>query len=108
VNPNSRAVQVEFDVTDPGSSLVARLEREEMERRLEAVHRKEARHLFWMVMGISPAAILPALGLLREGSFGLLVLLAALVTISQWYSWTKASREAERLEKAIRLLREEE
>jgi hypothetical protein len=92
---------------EPGSSVVARLELEDMERRLQAVRRKERRHLLWMVLGVSPAAILPALGLLREGNLGLLVLLGVLVTFSQWYSWTKASNEAERLEKAILRLREE-
>ena len=92
---------------EPGSSVVAHLELEDMELTLQKVHRKEKRHLLWMVLGISPAAVLPALGLLREGSLGLLVILGVLVTFTQWYSWTKASKEAERLEKAIRQLREE-
>ena len=61
-----------------------------------------------MVLGFSPAAILPALGLLREGRFDLLLLLGALVLVTQTYSWTKASREAERLENLLRRMQEED
>lgn len=88
----------------PGTSLLSKLEREELESRHRSAIRREKRHLFWMVLGISPAAVIPALGLLREGSLGLLVLLGVLVTVSQWASWTKASREAESLEQRLKRL----
>jgi hypothetical protein len=83
------------------ASLLSALEREDLESRLETARRRERRHLLWMVLGISPAAVVPALGLLREGSLGLLVLLAVLVTATQWVSWTRASKEAEALEEEM-------
>jgi hypothetical protein len=90
-----------------GSAILRRIELEELEQRLRVVHRKERRHLLWMVLGISPTAILPSLGLLLEGRIGLLLLLSGLVAVSQAYAWVKASREAERLEKVHRKLLEE-
>ena len=96
----------EVSEADPESAILRRLEIEELEERLLVVHRKEKRHLLWMVLGISPAATLPFLGLLVQGKIGLLFLLSALVAVSQAYSWTRASREAERLEKIHRELME--
>lgn len=102
------------ELTDPGpklpeerspeASLLSRLDREELESRLRVTLRKEKRHLLWMVLGISPAAVIPAIGLLREGSLGLLVILGVLVSMTQWVSWTKASREAESIEKRLNRL----
>ena len=84
-----------------GETLATQLEREELEHKVRLAHRKERRHLLWAVLGITPAAFIPALGLLREGRMGLLVLLMILVTGSQVVSWIRASREAGRLEKKL-------
>ncbi len=89
----------------PASSLAHQLMLEELEGRLQAAHRREKRHLLWVVLGLSPAAVIPALGLLSEGSFGLFILLVVLVTASQLISWNLAAREAERLEKELSRLR---
>lgn len=87
-----------------GTSLTSALEREDLERELQLALRKEKWHLIWMTLGISPAAVIPALGLLREGSFGLLILLGVLVTASQWVSWTRTSRKAEAIEEKLAVL----
>jgi aminoglycoside 6'-N-acetyltransferase len=88
-------------------TIAERLEREELEQQVHLARRKERRHLLWMVLGISPAAVIPALGLLREGSMGLLLLLVVLVTVSQIVSWTRASREAGRLERRLERMSED-
>jgi methyltransferase (TIGR00027 family) len=93
--------------SEPASSLIRRLELEDLEHRLDTVHRKEKRHLTWLVLGLSPAAAIPALGLLLEGRTGLLLLLLVLVAVSQLVSWNIAAREAERLENELHRLREE-
>ncbi len=85
----------------------ARLELEELEGRLQRARKKERRHLIWTVLGLSPTAVLPALGLLRESNFGLLFLLALLVTVSEGIAWARSSREAERLEEQCRARRAE-
>ena len=95
------------DFGPPVPSANRSLEIEVLEENLRSVQRREKRHLLWMVLGISPAAVLPALGLLREGNIGLLLLLGVLVTGSEWFAWIRASHEAERLERKLRELREE-
>lgn len=90
--------------TGLGPSLASAVEREDLEARLGVVRRKERRHLLWTVLGVSPGAVIPALGLLREGNTALLLLLSGLVVVSQGYSWARAAREAERLEKQLQSL----
>ncbi len=91
-----------------GQSAIVQAEVDDLERELRAVKRKERWHFVWALTGISPAALIPAIGLFREGSFGLVVLLALLVTISQLYLGVKASGKAARLKKALEGLRERE
>ena len=90
------------------SSYLIQVEVEDLERELRAVRRKERWHFVWALTGISPAALIPAIGLFREGSFGWVVLLAFLVTISQFYLGVKASGKAARLKKSLEGLREKE
>lgn len=87
--------------------MVVQAEIEDLERELRAVRRKERWHFVWALTGISPAALLPAIGLFREESFGLIVLLSFAVTISQFYLGVKASGKANRLNKSLEKLREE-
>ena len=90
-----------------GPSLTSRVQKEDLEERLKVVKRKEKRHLLWTILGFSPGAVIPALGLMREGNMGMLLLLGGLVGAYQWYSWTMAAREAEALESRLHLLSEE-
>ena len=61
--------------------LVRRAEIREMERTLESRRREAHRHFLWAFLGLSPAAFLPMIGLLRPGSVQLLVGLGVAVTI---------------------------
>lgn len=92
----------------PGPALALELEKEDLETRLGIVKRKEKRHLLWAILGFSPGAVVPALGLMREGSTGLLLLLGGLVVVYQGFLWNKSAREAERLENQLHLLSEKE
>jgi hypothetical protein len=94
------------DPEGTGSSLASRVEVEDLEGRVRLLRRKGRDHLLWTLLGISPAAIIPAFGLLLEGSTGLLALLGLLVTLTQGFAWVRVSREAESLEKRLRHLRE--
>ena len=91
-----------------GPSLASKLQKEDLKERLKVVKRKEKRHLLWTILGFSPGAVIPALGLMREGNMGMLLLLGGLVGAYQWYSWTMAAREADALERRLRLLSEED
>ena len=95
------------EVGESAASLVSRLELADLEQKLDTVHRREKRHLLWMVLGLSPAAALPAVGLLLEGSSDLLLLLIVLVSVFHTVSWNKAAREAERMEKELDRLQAE-
>jgi hypothetical protein len=92
---------------DSGASLASHFRLEDMEHRLDAVRRREKRHLLWMFLGVSPAAAIPALGLFLEGSSDLLLLLFLLVSVVHCVYWNKAAREAERMEKEVFRLRTE-
>lgn len=92
----------------PETSLASEVEKDDLAARLRIVRRKEKRHLLWTILGFSPGAAIPALGLMREGSTGLLLLLGGLVVVVQGYSWNKAAREAEKLEKQLLRLSEGE
>jgi len=89
----------------PASSSIIASEVSDLEQELRVVRRKARWHFVWIVLGISPAAIIPALGLIREGSRGLLALLAVLVTISQGYAGAKASKKAGELEATLKELK---
>jgi hypothetical protein len=89
---------------DEAASLVRQTEIREAAERVEAVRKKKRRHGLWALLGISPAAMLPAIGLLLEGSLGLLVLLGFLVTGTQGYAWMKSMKEEEEAEEALRRL----
>lgn len=92
------------DANHPRSTAVEAAVAEDLVRRLQAVRKKKDRHLFWAVVGITPAALIPAVGLLMEGNTGLVVVLLVLVLLGQAYGWVKAVLEAKELEEAIRQL----
>jgi hypothetical protein len=74
---------------------------------LVAVQKKKRRHALWALLGLSPAAVIPAVGLFMEGSVGLFVLLCVLVTATQFIGWIKSMKREEELEEALRRLHEE-
>ncbi len=90
------------------ASLASEIQREDLERQIQALERKRQRHALWAVLGVSPAALLPALGLLAEGSIGLLILLSFLVTGTQAFSWVRTSRKSARLKERMSRLEAED
>lgn len=91
-----------------GASILIGSEVEDLEQELRAVQRKQRRHFVWALTGISPAALIPMIGLFRSGSFGPLILLALLVSVSQIFQVGKAARKANRLKRALKNLQEVE
>lgn len=100
----SDSTSVAPEENDSGTAAVELAEREDLERRLRAAGKKRARHNLWLVLGISPAAAIPAMGLLAEGEIVLLVVLLVLVFVAQLYGLVKASREVRRLEQELEAL----
>ena len=91
-----------------GQSAIIQAEMEDLERELRAVRKKERWHFVWTLTGVSPAALIPAMGLFLHGNYGLVVPFLLLVAISQFYLGAKAAGKAARLKRALEDLREEE
>jgi hypothetical protein len=91
-----------------GQSAIIQAEEEDLERALRAVRKKERWHFVWALTGVSPAALIPAMGLFLHGNYGLVVPFLVLVAISQFYLGVKAAGKAARLKRALEDLREEE
>ncbi len=92
---------------DAGTAALVEVGIQEVLEDLVAVRKKKRRHALWAILGLSPAALLPAVGLLMEGSLGLLIILGVLVTGTQIYGWSKSLKREEELEESLRRLREE-
>ena len=71
---------------------------------LEDAQRKSRRHLRWALLGLSPAALIPFVGLLAEGSFGLIVVLVVLVLLVEGWRYLQAEKKASRLRAVVKLL----
>jgi hypothetical protein len=102
----SGSEQSDLTEVPAASSAIRATEMKELEEELRGVRRKANWHFVWTLLGVSPGAIIPALGLMGEGSRGMLILLGVAVTISQGYMGAKASTRAKELETAIERLKE--
>lgn len=70
-------------------------------RELVAAEGRAKRHLVWLLFGMSPAALIPFVGLLIEGSPELLFVLIWLVLIVEGWRYLRASREVRRLRAVV-------
>lgn len=79
----------------------------DVELALERARKKEARHFAFAVFGVSPAALIPFLGLALEGEGALLAVLCVMVVIVEGWRWFKAREEVRSLEVTLIELHEE-
>ena len=63
---------------------------------LADAEKRAGRHLLWAANGLSPAALVPFVGLLLEGSVGLVVVLLFLVFLIESWLYLRATSEAQR------------
>lgn len=64
---------------------------------LDGAEKRASRHLVWAALGLSPAALIPFLGFLAEGSFNLIGPLIVLVFLVEGGRYLLARRDAKRL-----------
>lgn len=88
--------------TDPGAAgfgprALAEADLADARARLEGAERKAKRHLTWSVLGLSPAALVPFVAFLAEGSVALLAALLVMVPLVELVRWRRAKRHARRL-----------
>jgi hypothetical protein len=79
----------------------------DVELALDRARKKEVRHFVWAMFGVSPAALIPFLGLALEGEGALLALLCVMVVTVEGWRWSKARGEVRSLEVMLVELREE-
>lgn len=90
--------------TIPEPTAIASADLTDALRELDDAQRRSKRHLMWALLGLSPAALIPFMGLLAEGSFGLIVVLVVLVLLVEGWRYVRAEKEASRLRAVVKLL----
>jgi hypothetical protein len=90
-----------------GEAALALAETEEVLEDLQKVRKKKRRHALWAFLGFSPAAVVPAVGLLMEGSLGLLIVFSLIVSTTQLVGWSLASERERELEELLSRLEKE-
>lgn len=68
---------------------------------------RASRHLVWAMLGLSPAALIPLVGLVVEGSLNLIGPLIALVFLVEGGRYLSAQREVKRLQEVCDRIRAE-
>ncbi len=79
----------------------------DVELALERARKKEARHFAFAVFGMSPAALVPFVGLALEGEGALLAVLCVMVVIVEGWRWFMARDRVRSLEVTLVELQEE-
>ena len=95
-------------VVSHGAAALRETERADLEHALTKAQGRKSRHALWVLLGISPAAMIPALGLILEGSIALVVVLLVLVSVVEAVRWFQAAAVVSRLEQALYGLDDEE
>jgi hypothetical protein len=86
---------------------VLRADAEDLTERLDAARRAETRHGIYALLGFTPAAVIPLVGLFLEGNMELLALLFVLIVALEGGKWIRAGKEVQRLEILLAELEEE-
>ncbi|MGD2122673.1 MAG: hypothetical protein PVJ76_13055 [Gemmatimonadota bacterium] len=98
----------ELQASSRGQEAVIQAQVEDLERELRAVKKKERWHFAWALTGVSPVALIFAVGLFLHGNYGLVIPVVLLVAFWQFFLGVKAAGEAARLKRALEDLRHEE
>ena len=86
---------------------VARSELDDLTSALEKAHKDEFKFFVRCLLGVTPAAVIPLVGLALKGEVALIALLCVLVVFSEGWKAVKANREVKRLEQALARLEED-
>jgi hypothetical protein len=81
-------------------------DRRDLTERLEAARKAEVRHFIRCMLGVTPTAVIPIVGLALEGNVALLALLCVLVVLVEGWRWIRAGRLVKRIEMELAELAE--
>ena len=88
-------------------SPVQQADRRDLTERLEAARKAEVRHFILCMLGVSPAAVIPIVGLALEGNVAILALLCVLVVLVEGWKWIRARRLVKLIEMELAELAED-
>jgi hypothetical protein len=103
---NLKALRTELEALRALSPAL-RADLADVELALRRARKKEVRHFVWATFGVSPAALLPFLGLAVEGETVLLAVLCGMVVVVEGWRWLKARAEVKDLEGTLAELQDE-
>ena len=86
---------------------VARADREDLTERLRVARKAEVRHFIRCMLGMTPTAVIPVVGLALEGNVALIALLCVLVVFVEGWRWIRAGKLVKRLQAELARLEEE-
>lgn len=86
---------------------VGRSDLGDINQALEKAQKDEFKHWVLCLFGVSPAAVIPALGLMAGGEMALLAILSVLVFLSEAWKAVRSGREVKRWHGALVQLEEE-
>ncbi|MHB1192145.1 MAG: putative signal transducing protein [Longimicrobiales bacterium] len=81
-------------------------DRRDLTERLEAARKAEVRHFIRCMLGVTPTAVIPIVGLALEGNVALLALLCVLVVLVEGWKWIRSGRLVRRLQGELARLEE--
>jgi len=83
-------------------------EKRDLEERLQAARKAEVRHFVRCMLGVTPTAVIPIVGLALEGEVALLALLCVLVVLVEGWRWIRAGRLVKEIQAGLARLEEAE
>ena len=87
-------------------SPVHQTDRRDLAERLAAARKAEVRHSIRCMLGVTPTAAIPIVGLAVDGNVALLAFLGVLVTLVEGWRWIRARRLVKRIEMELAELAE--
>lgn len=83
-------------------------QKRDLEERLRAARKAEVRHFIRCMLGVTPTAVIPIVGLALEGEVALLALLCVLVVFVEGWRWVRAGRLVKEIQAGLARLEEAE
>jgi len=88
-------------------SPVRQADRLDLTQRIEAARKAEVRHFIRCMLGVTPTAVIPIVGLALDGNVALLALLCVLVVLVEGWQWIRSGRLVKRLQGELARLEEQ-
>lgn len=86
-----------------GEALLGAADVQDLREQLVKANRRKSRHGLWLLLGMSPSALIPFVGLSLGGSTALVLALVVLVILVEAYQWLRAQGDVTELNMQLAL-----